>query len=208
MKIFRSTFLVALVVASTLVFGLLGWSLSVNQVPEYRTTSTMLVIYKQGDLYDPSNALRASEKISEQLSNIIRTDAFMREVIARDVDLLSDHTNYAAQVQYWKTNIASVNNNSFITVEVTNTSRSEAHRLSKIITQVMTTQSQKWHGAGSEIRVMLVESPTTPEKPVSPTPVLNTFIGMFIGLTLSIIAIYYGTYLAHYRNRINLNFFS
>lgn len=199
MSIFKSTLLTSLVLASAIVFGLLGWVMSMSQTPEYRTTSTLLVIYNQDDIYDPSNALRASEKISEQLSNVVRTDAFMREVLARDATLLGKYKTYADQVDFWRNNIATATKNSFITIEVTGFSRSETHRISQMITQVLVNQSKKWHGADTAVRVILVDSPTTPEEPVKPTTALNVLVGFFIGLILSFATIYYSKYIIHHK---------
>lgn len=156
---------------------------------EYKASARFLVVPVQEQSFDAFEAAKAAERFGETLSQIVYTSAFSEMVLSSDIDTF-DHsrfsTNETAKRKEWTQKIQTqvARETGMITVDVFDENSTQAEGILQAISFFVTTQSEQYHGAGKNIRVEVVDSPLTSEKPVRP----NVFLNIFISFVASIFA--------------------
>jgi len=171
------------------LFGLLaaifGVGLSFVFPLRYSSTMRLLIIQKQLSQSDPYTAMKASERLSENLGQIIYTTSFFEKVLASEFNI--DRTIFKADEtkkrKQWSQMIATqvMSGSGMLVVTVYHTDPDQASQIARAISFVLTTEGWQYVGGG-DLQVKLVDQPLQSKYPVKPNIPANAFAGFVLGL--------------------------
>jgi len=156
----------------------LAFTLSMIQTLKYQSETRVLVGHKT-DTTDES-----IEYLSNLLGEMVQTSSFMDLVlINKDViDNFSD--NALARKEEWlKTVDTEINEElGIITIRAYHTNQKQAVELAQTIANVLVVKGTLYHGQGNKVFTKQVDQVVVTNYPVKPNIILNTVLGLVIGL--------------------------
>ena len=176
-----------------LLFGLivmiLAGGLSFIEPLKYSTTVRFLVIQKSVLGLDPYTAVKSSERVAINLSEIIYTTSFFNKVLESDynIDKSYFHTDEEKKREQWsKMLAASVQGGTgLLTIEVYHPDRMQSLELAQAVASTLTNQAQEY--VGGDVQIKLVDDPLPSRIPVKPNVPLNALFGLLFGLILGFV---------------------
>lgn len=170
---------------------ILGLVVTFIQPFEYSSKARVLVVPVQDQSFDAFEAAKAAERFGEILSQVIYTSAFQEQVLTSDFPNF-DKNEFSADPekrreewsQKLKTQVA--RETGMITIEVYDKNPHQAQGLLDPILYFLVNASSEYHGAGDSVKVVVVDSPLTSEKPVTPNIFLNVIISVVAGVFVSV----------------------
>jgi len=179
----------------SLAAACLAFSVSAILPARYSSEISLLVIQKQSpDKVDAFSAAKSAEYLSDILSKSVYTDMFYADVMSApqkpENQFSADHET---RKQEWAKEIQTkqVNNTGIIKVTVLDKSKAEAQKLAEAIAWNFSTNGQKYHGAGNQVEIKLIDGPITSQYPTSPNIFLNAVLGFIAGFIGSIALAYF-----------------
>lgn len=184
-KLFRRKGVVTIVVLLALAatYGLL-----LTRPFLYQARVELLIIQQQSENQDLLSALRATEQVGKGLVDVIGTSSFFDKVIASDFPIIDDFGSNPEErrIAWAKAVRASISQQSgILTVTVLDQDKEQAAVIARGVAQVLTTESQEFHGKANII-VKVVDEVYTKQWPVQPNIVGSTVAALFFGLLLGI----------------------
>jgi len=152
---------------------------------QYSSTMRLLIIQKQLSSADPYTAIKASERISDNLGQIIYTTSFFDKVMNARFNI--DQSVFKAQDskrrKQWSEMIdtAVIRGTGMLQVAVYHTDQQQAEQISRAIAFVLTTEGWQYVGGG-DLDVKLVDQPLVSRFPVKPNVPANAVAGFTLGL--------------------------
>ncbi|GEM_PF-533971 len=169
--------------------------LSLFQPFQYRTDGKVLIIQKQTSGFDPYLAIKATERLAEELSQIIFTSSFITRVSESGYRFPpsffpSDPIGLKKQWKKWVT-VNNIPAAGILKIQTYHEDRELSLMLAKAIADVLVTQGDEYHGGGEEIVMKVVDDPVASARPVRPNIVLNVGSSLAVGILLSTILVFF-----------------
>jgi capsular polysaccharide biosynthesis protein len=167
------------------VSAVVGVALSFAFPLQYSSTLRLLIIQRQLSTADPYTAIKASERISENLSQAIYTTSFFDKVLETDFDI--DRTVFKADEhrrrRQWERMVGTqvLRGSGMIVLTAYHTDKDEATKIANAIAYVLTTEGWQYVGGG-DLEVKIVDEPLQSRFPVKPNIPANAFMGFALGL--------------------------
>lgn len=175
-----------------LLAALLGAGLSFIFPLRYSSTMRLLLIQKSLSQADPYTAMRAAERIADNLGQIVYTTSFFDKVMQAEfnIDQSVFKADENARRKQWSQMIATqvVRGSGMLVVTVYHTDRAQAEQIARAIAFVLTTEGWQYVGGG-DLQVKLVDQPLQSKWPVKPNIPANAFTGFVLGVIIGSIYI-------------------
>jgi capsular polysaccharide biosynthesis protein len=168
-----------------LVSAAFGVALSFLFPLQYSSSMRMLIIQKQLSDADPYTAIKASERISDNLAQIVYTTSFFDKVMAAKFNI--DQTVFKADPikrrKQWQEMIGTqvIRGSGMLQVTVYHVDPAQATQIGRAIAFVLTTEGWQYVGGG-DLQVKLVDDPLQSRWPVKPNIPANAFGGLVLGI--------------------------
>lgn len=164
-------------------------ALSFTQPLNYSAEIRFLVIQKSILGLDPYTAIKSSERVAMNLSEIVFTTSFFNKVMESDYNI--DDTYFSQDEQkrrkQWSralgTNVEG--GTGLLTVTVYHADRNQCLEISQAVSSVLASQAKEY--VGGDVQIKLVDDPLVSRYPVKPNIPMNAFFGFVLGLVLGFI---------------------
>lgn len=177
-----------------LVAASLAFVFSIVQPQKYSATQRFLVVQKYAEDVDPYAASRATEYLTNLLSQVMYSQSFMNQALSAGygIDKSAFPSEPKKQKKAWQKTLSTrvLGDTGILEVTVYFTDRYKAEQLALAVGQVLRTKHAQYHGAGSSVTIQTIDQPITSLHPVDPNIALNTAIGAVLGLIASFAFIY------------------
>jgi len=182
------------VVLFMLSFAVLAFAFSIVQPQKYKSEQRFLVVASYAEDVDPYAATRSTEYIANLLSEVMYSQDFLDQVLhsgyAVDASLFPELPKKRQKA--WKKTISTrvLGDTGILDVSVYHTNRATTEQLALAVGQVLRTQHSKYHSRGGSLTIQTIDAPITSLHPVEPNLLLNTGIGLALGLIAGLAFIY------------------
>lgn len=189
-KILQKRWKTALIILiSTVILSLL---LSLLQPIQYSSTIRLLVIQRSSYNQDPYTAIKASESIGDNLSQVIYTSTFFDKVMDSGFNIDSaifPKEENKKRKEWGKMVDAQVSRGTgMLRITVYHKNSEQATQIANAIAYVLTIEG--WEYIGGDLRIKLVDAPLQSRFPVKPDFLLNGTMGLVFGLLLGILYVF------------------
>lgn len=167
------------------VSALFGAALSFLFPLQYSSTMRLLIIQRQLSTADPYTAIKASERISDNLSQAIYTTDFFDKVLETDFDIdrsvfkADEHKRRKQWAQMVDTQV--IRGSGMIVLTTYHVDKEQATQIARAISYVLTTEGWQYVGGG-DLEVKIVDEPLPSRFPVKPNIPANVLMGFALGL--------------------------
>ena len=171
-----------------LLFGLIaafvGAGLSLLFPLRYGVTMRLLIIQKQLATADPYTAMKVSERIADNLGQILYTTSFYEKVIGAhyntDTSIFSD--DEIKRRREWRKMIETqvMRGSGMLVVTVYHVDPAQAEQFARAIAFVLTIEGWQYVGGG-DLQIKLVDEPLSSKWPVKPNIPANALTGFVLG---------------------------
>lgn len=163
-----------------LFFGVI---LSFLQPLEYSSTTRMLITQELGAV-DAYTASRSTERIANDLANIVYTSTFFDKVTSQEagIDAAYFGSTEARQRARWEEAIVTSVSRStgLLTIKVYHTKVEQAELIVSTVASVL--EREGWtYTSGGNIEIQVVDEPLNSNWPVRPNVLVNGFSGFVLG---------------------------
>ncbi len=172
-----------------LIFSLISGGISFLISIQYSAASQVLIISRDRTGVDPYTQAKSSERISENLAQIIKTVDFYKKVM-ESTSYTFDKNNWQnltdrKQRKKWQKDIQAtvVYGTGLMNIVGYSNSKTDAVNLSNAVAQTLA--SVGWEYVGGNISLKVVSSPLASRLPARPNFILNTIIGFVVGVLFS-----------------------
>jgi len=173
------------ILSITLLVALLVFVLSIVQPAKYRSSTRLLVVQNYSLDVDPFAASRSTDHLSNILSEIIYSTAFFDQVMKSGFDIKDDFSVKAEKrKKQWQKMIRSkvISDTGIIAIDVYHHDRYQTGQISYAVAHVLMTKNSDYHGGGEGVVVKTIDAPITTIRPAQPKTLLNTVVGLVLGL--------------------------
>ncbi len=168
-----------------LVTAVAGAGLSFLFPLQYSSSLRMLIIQKQLSQADPYTVIKSSERISDNLAQIIYTTSFFDKVMNAkfNIDKSVFKSEESKKRKQWRDMIETrvVRGSGMLVVTVYHVDPKQAEQISRAIAFVLTTEGWQYIGGG-DLDVKLVDEPLLSRFPVRPNIPANALMGLVLGV--------------------------
>lgn len=168
------------------LFLLAGMAFTFIQPLEYSSVASVLIIHKINPNLDAYTAARAAEKLSNNLTEIIHTTAFLDSLSAsygNDFDFNLAKTEKEKRRVWEKKVVANViPNTSIVKITAYDKNPIQAEKLVFFVANTLITRGEEYHGGGKDIVIKLINKPLTSKYPTRPNTALNLAVSLIFGL--------------------------
>ncbi|MDD5251664.1 MAG: Wzz/FepE/Etk N-terminal domain-containing protein [Patescibacteria group bacterium] len=168
-----------------LMAALFGAGLSFVFPLQYSSTMRLLIIQKQLSQADPYTAIKASERIADNLGQIIYTTSFYEKVMGAkfNTDASVFSADEVKKRRQWREMIDTqvIRGTGMLAVTVYHVDRDQAEQFARAIAFVLTTDGAQYVGGG-DLEIKLVDEPLQSRFPVKPNIPANAFTGLVLGI--------------------------
>lgn len=168
-----------------IVAALFGVGLSFLFPLQYSSTMRLLIIQKQLSQTDPYTAIKASERIADNLGQIIYTTSFYQKVMDAHFNIDQSYlkTDEIKKRKQWSDMIDTqvIRDSGMLSVTVYHKDPNQANQIARAIAFVLTTEGWQYVGGG-DLQVKLVDEPLNSRYPVRPNIPANAFSGFVLGI--------------------------
>lgn len=151
----------------------------------YSATMRLLIIQKQFSQTDPYTAIKASERISDNLGQIVYTTSFYDKVMDEkfNIDKSVFSPDEITRRRQWSDMIAYtvVRGTGMLQISVYHTDPAQAMLISNAVANVLISEGWTYIGGG-DLQVKMVDQPLRSRWPVKPNVPVNAFMGLILGL--------------------------
>ena len=166
------------------VAGIFGAALSFLFPLQYSSTMRLLLIQQQLSTVDPYTAIKASERIADNLGQIVYTTSFFDKVMNAkfNIDQSYFETDESKRRKQWSDMIDTqvIRGTGMLVVIVYHPDKDQATQIARAIAFVLTTEGWQYVGGG-DLQVKLVDEPLESRFPVRPNIPANAFMGFILG---------------------------
>lgn len=151
---------------------------------QYSSSMRLLIIQRQLSTADPYTAIKASERIADNLAQILYTTSFYDKIMAAkfNVDEAAFGQDEIKKRRRWRDTIATqvVRGSGMLDVTVYHVDPEQAEQISQAVAFVLTTEGSKYVGGG-DLEIRLVDDPLVSKWPVKPNLLANALAGLVLG---------------------------
>ena len=164
-------------------------ALSFIEPLKYSTEVRFLVIQKSLLGLDPYTAIKSSERVALNLSEILYTTSFFNKVMGSDYNIDKDYFSADEEKKrdQWSRMIGSFveGGTGLLTLAVYHPDRNQSLEIAQAVASVLATEAQEY--VGGDVQIKLVDDPLPSRFPVKPNIPLNAFFGFVLGLVLGFV---------------------
>ena len=156
---------------------------------EYGTTVRFLVIQKSVLGLDPYTAVKSSERVANNLAEIMYTTSFFNKVLESGYDIDQGYfkEDEEKKRKQWSEMLGTQveGGTGLLTIEVYHPDRAQSLELAQAVATVLSQEAREY--VGGDVQVKLVDDPLPSRFPVKPNIPLNAFFGFIFGLVLGFV---------------------
>jgi len=182
---------VFIIAITTVILSLL---LSFLEPIQYSSTVRLLTIQRSSLNLDPYTAIKSSERIGDNLSQIIYTSTFFDKVLSAGFDVNKSifPKDERKKRKMWSKMVdAQVSRGTgMLTISVYHKDRDQATQIANAIAYVLTIEG--WEYIGGDLQIKLVDAPLQSRFPVKPDFLLNGAMGLIFGAIIGVGFVYLG----------------
>jgi len=175
------------------LFGILVMAIAVGlsfiQPLEYGTTVRFLVIQKSVLGLDPYTAVKSSERVANNLAEIMYTTSFFNKVLESGygIDQSYFKDDEEKRREQWADMLGTSveGGTGLLTIEVYHPDRGQSLEIAQAVATVLSQEAREY--VGGDVQVKLVDDPLPSKFPVKPNIPLNAFFGFVFGLILGFV---------------------
>lgn len=138
--------------------------------PEYSSQIQVMVI--QSGETDSYVAAKSAERVAKNLASVIPTSSFLEKIAKTKYVNLQDLLNQeeGAKRAIWKKKVSATvkPETGIIKITAYDKNKAQAANLVSAVAYVLTTQSEEYHGGGSNIILTIIDNPLTSKYPARP----------------------------------------
>lgn len=178
----------------TLAFATFAFIFSVAQPQKFRSEQRFLVVSKYAEDVDPYAATRSTEYLTNLLSEVVYSQNFLNSVIdsgyALGEDIFPELPKERKKA--WKKSIKTrvIGDTGILDITVYHKKRFVTEQLALAVGEVLRTEHGNYHSRGSAVTIQIIDEPITSLRPVQPNILLNTSVGLILGLISGLAFIY------------------
>lgn len=151
---------------------------------QYSSTMRVLIIQKQLAASDPYTAIKASERIADNLGQILYTTSFFDKVMNAgfNIDQSIFKKDELKRRRQWNDMIGTqvLRGSGMLVITVYHVDPLQAEQIARAIAFVLTTEGWEYVGGG-DLQISLVDEPLNSRWPVRPNIPANAFMGFVLG---------------------------
>ncbi len=172
-----------------LLFAIITTGLTFLFPLQYKAEAQVFIISQTREGVDPYTTVKSAERIGENLAQIVTTDDFYQKVIGQDgYGIDKNYFNGLTDRQRRKLWGKTVNGSVVFGTGVFNITAyhedpSQARRIVAAAANALVTQG--WQYVGGDVIIKLVNQPVTTPFPARPNILLNSILGLLIGILLT-----------------------
>ena len=156
------------------------------QPRQYRASTRLLIIQKEGPALDAYSALKSSERIGASLSQLIETSSFFADVVSRNSSFgASFSDDPTVRRRQWKRMVDArvIAGTGMLTIETYHRNKDQALAFADAIAATVQQRvAQFWTG---NVQTQIVDFPVVSKYPARPNIPLNILAALFFGALLS-----------------------
>lgn len=168
-----------------LVTAFAGAGLSFLFPLRYSSSMRLLIIQQQLSQADPYTAIKASERISDNLAQIVYTTSFFDKVMGAkfNIDQSVFKSEESKKRKQWREMIETrvIRGSGMLVITVYHVDPQQAEQIARAVAFVLTTEGWQYVGGG-DLDVKLVDEPLNSRFPVKPNIPANAFTGLILGI--------------------------
>jgi capsular polysaccharide biosynthesis protein len=172
------------IVLFALVAAVFATSISLAWSLKYSSSMRLLIIQRQLSAADPYTAIKASERIADNLAQILYTTSFYDKIMSAKFNINEDifGQDELKKRRRWRETIATqvVRGSGMLDVTVYHVDPEQAEQISRAVAFVLTTEGAEYIGGG-DVEIRLVDEPLVSKWPVRPNIPANAFAGLVLG---------------------------
>ncbi|MBI4121754.1 MAG: hypothetical protein HY461_00325 [Parcubacteria group bacterium] len=174
--------------------AVLAFVASIVQPQKYRAEQRFLVVQTYAEDVDPYAASRSTEYLTNLLSEVMYSQSFMNQVFASgySVDRNSFPATGKKLKKAWQKTLRTrvLGDTGILDVSVYHEDPYKAEQLALAIGQVLRTKNSQYHGRGRAVQIQTIDQPILSLRPVQPDILLNTVVGLILGLVAGLAFVY------------------
>jgi len=171
------------------IFAMLSLVVSLLFPSQYSASSQVLIITRDKTGVDPYTQIKSSERIGENLAQVMKTTDFYNKVM-ENTNVVFDKTRWQNlsdrdQRKNWKKDVqgSMVYGTGLLNITVYSGNQDDARAFSDAVTQTVTTRG--WEYIGGDVTVKPVNNALVSRLPDRPNYLANTIIGFVLGVLLA-----------------------
>lgn len=178
---------IALITGLAIVLSLV---VSILQPFKYSATSQLLIIQKQTSTLDAYTATKSAEKIGKNLSTIVYTSSFYRDVIDANPEVKAhfsaDETDRRKE---WAKNVDAfvIPETGILSIVAYDQDKQFASQLARTIAFTIVNKGSEYHGGGAGVEIKIVDDVFVSTYPVRPNIIAHTAAAVFVGFFVGVI---------------------
>lgn len=172
-----------------IVFALIAGLVSLAIPSQYRAEAQLLLISQSRYGVDPYTAVKSSERIGENLAQVVETSDFFNKVFAQG-NIQVDRSPYEGiserkKRKQWQRDVDAtvVYGTSVLNIAAYHIDPDQAKRLAGAVAQTLLGQGKGYVGGDVEMRI--VNQPVASQFPVRPNIFMNVILGFLLGMLLA-----------------------
>lgn len=173
------------VISITLIFVIIGLSLTLLQPLKYRSKSRLLILQPNTSV-DAYTIARSNEYVGGLISEVIYSGAFLESLKNSDLNYDRSYFNgtYKQNIKKWKKTVfaRSGGDTGIIDIEVYHTSPEEARKISLAVNQLIISGNSPYKFDPKQNNINVIDQPIISSFPVKPSIPTNFLISLLFGL--------------------------
>jgi len=168
----------------------LATGLSFIQPLQWSSNVRLLIIQPSSLGYDPYTAIRAAERIGDNLAQVVYTTDYFGKVLddRTAIDRAYFNLNEAKRRKQWgrMVNVVVERGTGLLNITVYHQDKAQATEIARAIAEVMTKEGANYVGGGA-LQIRLVDDPLVSRFPVKPNILANAFTGLVLGALFGVL---------------------
>jgi capsular polysaccharide biosynthesis protein len=182
------------IISITAIFFALTLVITFIQPLKYGSESQILVVQDYGVGIDPYVAAKSNDYLSNILAQVVTSNSFFEEVLNSGFNIDKNYFPERAdkRLKTWSETVSAkaLNDTGIISINVYHTDKYQTEQIARAINYVLKTKNSMYHGGGNKVNVMTINEPIVSNWPIKPNIILNTLLGVILGLITSLYYIY------------------
>jgi capsular polysaccharide biosynthesis protein len=182
------------IISITAIFFALTLVITFIQPLKYGSESQILVVQNYAPGTDPYVAAKSNDYLSNILAQVVTSNSFFEEVLNLGLNIDKNYfpTQPDKRLKTWSKTISAkaLNDTGIISINVYHTDKYQTEQIARAVNYVIKTKNSMYHGGGNKVNVMTINEPIVSNWPIKPNIILNTLLGIILGLITSLYYIY------------------
>ncbi len=172
------------VISVTLIFVIIGLSLTLLQPLKYRSKSRLLILQPNTSV-DAYTIARSNEYVGGLISEVIYSGAFLESLKNSDLNYDRSYFNgtYKQNIKKWKKTVfaRSGGDTGIIDIEIYHTNPEEAKKISLAVNQLIISGNSPYKFDAKQSSINIIDQPVVSSFPVKPSIPANFLISLLFG---------------------------